>query len=89
MKATTAELSTPPERKAPSGTSAIIRERTAVRRCSLSSPRSFLGERAVGLEKSTSHQRCGCGTGRPRWMSRKWPAGSFLTPATIEASSGT
>jgi hypothetical protein len=66
MKATTAELSTPPERKAPSGTSATIRERTAARRRSSSSSVSALIGREAGLEKSTSHHCTGRGRLRPR-----------------------
>src|ERR687890_473902 len=55
MKATTAELSTPPERKAPSGTSATIREVTAARRRSTISSSSADADAELGLEKSTSH----------------------------------
>ena len=59
MKATTAELSTPPERKAPSGTSATMRERTASRSRSTISSSSALTGLRTGLEKSTSHHCTG------------------------------
>ena len=89
ISATTAELSTPPDRNAPSGTSDTIRDVTASRSSAVSSSSSALADPVARFEKSTSHQRDGAGTGLPRSISKQCPAGSFLTPETRHASSGT
>ena len=66
ISATTAELSTPPDRNAPSGTSDTMRSLTAVRMRSTNSASRSLSDPLARLVKSMSHQRRGIGTGRPR-----------------------
>ena len=70
ISATTAELSTPPDRKAPSGTSATSRDRTPSRICAISSSSSALADPLARSAKETSHHCTGAGTGLPRCTSR-------------------
>ncbi len=77
MVATTALESTPPERKAPSGTSEIMRSRTdSASRWRNSAQAS---SRPIGLSsvKRTSQYSRGAGSGRPRRMASVCAGGSL------------
>jgi len=89
MACTTALESTPPDRKAPSGTSAIMRRRTLSLRRSVSSAQASASEIGLSSVKRTSQYSRGAGTGWPRRTVSVCAGGSFSAPLKMVRGSAT
>ena len=89
IMATTALESTPPERKAPSGTSEIIRSLIDSSRRWLSSAQASVSLIGLSRVKLMSQYSRGSLTGWPRFKRRVWAGDSFLACLKMERGSAT
>jgi len=89
IMATTALESTPPDRKAPSGTSEIMRMRVDSRRRSISSTQASASDSRLSRQNLRSQYSRGAGMGAPRRMHRLWPGSSFRAALKMVRGSGT
>jgi hypothetical protein len=89
MVATTALESTPPERKAPRGTSEMSRKRTDSRSRVVSSAHASSRESEFATVKRTSQYSRGAGNGWPRRMHSVCAGGSLRACLKMQRGSAT